>query len=78
MWYISWIDKPARQSQDSIKILEEILGLLRIIEEYASKINRITELATLETEELLIAPAPAVYNETEHTVMIKSVVPDPG
>jgi len=52
------------------------LGLLRITEDNIS--NRSTDLATLETEEMLTAPAPAVYNKNTQTSMPKSMVPDPG
>jgi len=44
-----------------IKILEEILGLLRITEDYASDGNRTIEPAL---KEMLIAPTIAVYKET--------------
>jgi len=67
----------ARQSQDSIKILSEVLELLRITKEYASEENRTTEPATLETKEMSTALALAVYN-TEQAVMLKSIVSDPG
>ena len=47
-----------RQSQDGIEILEEIL---RITEDYILNKNRTTEIAL---EDMLIALAPVVYNET--------------
>ena len=58
-----WIDKIVGQSPNAIEALKEILGLLRITKDNMS--NRSTELATPETEEMSIAPAPvpAVYNE---------------
>ena len=46
----------ARQSQDSIEALSEILGSLKITEKYALEENRIIEPATLETEEMSTAP----------------------
>ena len=66
----------ARQSQNIIEELEEILGLLRITKDNIS--NRTTEPTTLETEEMLTAPAPAGYNENVLTTMPKSMVSDPG
>ena len=48
---------------------------MRVIEEYASERKKITKLAILEIEELLIVPV--VYNEIEQVVMTKSMVPDP-
>jgi len=65
----------AQQSPDAIEALEEILGSLRITKNSIS--NRSTELGTLETEEMSIAPAPAVYNENTQTSTPKSMVPDP-
>ena len=67
----------ARQSQDSIKILLEVLGLLRITKKYASEENRTTKPATLETKEMSTVPVPAVYN-IEQVIMLKSIVLDPG
>jgi len=64
------------QSPDAIEVLEEILGSLRITEDNVS--NRSTEPATSETEEMLIAAAPAVYNKNILTAMPKSMVPDLG
>jgi len=42
-------------------MLEEILESLRITKDNVS--NRSIELVTPETEEILIAPVPAVYNK---------------
>ena len=53
--------------------MEEILGSLRITEDNIS--NRSTEPATSETDKMLTASAPAVYNEN---VLTKTMVPDPG
>ena len=39
--------------------------------------NRSTEPATPETEDMLTAPAPAGYNKNVSTAMPKSMVPDP-
>jgi len=64
----------AEQGQDTIEALEEILGSLRITEDNVS--NRSTELAISETEEMLIAPVPAVYNKNVQTMTPKSMVPD--
>ena len=66
----------ARQSQNIIEELEEILGLLRITKDNIS--NRTTEPTTLETEEMLTAPALAGYNENVLTTMPKSMVSDLG
>ena len=63
----------AEQSIDAIEALEEILGSLRITED--NILNRSTKLATLETDKMSTAPAPAVYNENVPT---KTMVPDPG
>ena len=65
-----------QQSPNTIEALEEILGSLRITKDNIS--NRSTELAIPETEEMLTAPVPAVYNENTQTSMPKSMVPDPG
>ena len=59
-----------------IEVLEEILGSLKITEEYVSDRNRITE-PTL-SEEMSIAPILAVHDKTAQTVMPKSMVSDPG
>ena len=64
----------AEQGQDTIEALEEILGSLRITKDNVS--NRSTELAISETEEMLIAPVPAVYNKNVQTMTPKSMVPD--
>ena len=61
-----------RQSTDAIEALEEILGSLRITEDNVSK--KSTKLATPETDEMLTAPVPAVYNKN---VLTKNMVPDP-
>jgi len=50
------------------------LGSLRITED--NILNRSTKLATSETEEMLTAPVPAVYNENIQTTTPKSMVPD--
>ena len=62
----------AGQSINTIKALEEILGSLRITED--NILNKSTEPATLETDKMSTAPAPAVYNENIPT---KTMVPDP-
>jgi len=58
---------------DTIEELEEILGSLKITKN--NVLNRSTELATPETDKMLTAPAPAVYNKNVPT---KTMVPDPG
>jgi len=58
--------------QDAIEVLEEILGLLRITKDNMS--NQSTEPATPETEEMSMAPVPAVHNKN---VPIKNMVTDP-
>jgi len=55
----------ARQSQDSIEILSEVLGSLRITKEYTSEENRTIEPVILEIEEILTTPVPIVYNTIE-------------
>jgi len=69
--------KTAGQNIDTIEVLEEILGSLRIIKDNMS--NRSTEPATLGIDRMLTAPAPvlapAVYNES---VLTKTMVSDPG
>ena len=65
--------KTAEQSEDAIEALEEILGSLRITEDNMS--NRSIKPATLETDRMLTAPAPAVYNKS---VLTKTMVSDPG
>ena len=67
--------KTAGQNVDAIKVLEEILGSLRITKDNMS--NRSTEPATPETDRMsaALAPAPVVYNES---VLTKTMVPDPG
>ena len=65
--------KIVEQSTDPIKVLEEILGSLRITEDNVS--NKSTKPATPETDEMLIAPAPAIYNKNIPT---KTMVPDLG
>ena len=64
--------KMAGWNKDTIEALEEILGLLRITEDNVS--NRSTEPATLETNRMLTAPAPAVYNES---ILTSTMVLDP-
>jgi len=64
----------AEQSPDAVEVLEEILGLLKIIKDNIS--NRSTEPAAPETEEMLIVPVPAVYNKNIQTTTPKSMVPD--
>jgi len=54
---------------------ECILGLLRIIEDYALNRNKTTKPAP---EEILTAPTLAVYNETVQIVIPKSMVLDLG
>ena len=63
----------ARQSTDVIEALEEILGLLRITKD--NILNRSTKPAIPETDKMLIALVPVVYNENIST---KNMVPDPG
>jgi len=58
-----------------IEALEEILGSLRITEEYISDRNRITE-PTL-SEEILTAPTLAVYDKIAQAVILNNMVPDP-
>ena len=65
--------KMAGRNKDGIEALEEILGSLRITKDNMS--NRSTGPATLETDRISTAPAPAVYNESVPT---KTMVPDPG
>ena len=62
-----------RQSMDTIKALEEILGSLRITED--NVLNRSTKPAMPEIDEMSTASVPAVYNEN---ILIKNMVPDPG
>ena len=69
------VDTIDRQNQDSIEALEEILGSLRITEDYASDKNRITKIAL---EEKLTVPALAVHNEIAQVVILKSMVLKPG
>ena len=64
-----------RQSQDSIEVLEKILGSLRITKDYILDRNRTIEIAL---EDILIIPAPVVYNETAQVVILKSMVISPG
>jgi len=61
LWQRPQTDKMAEQSPDTIEVLEEILGLLRITKDNVS--NRSIEPTIPETEEMLIVPAPVVYNE---------------
>ena len=63
----------AGYNKDTIEELEEILGSLRITED--NILNRSTKPATLETDKMSTAPAPAVYNEN---VLTKTMVPDLG
>jgi len=63
----------AGRNKDGIEALEEILGSLRITKDNVS--NRSTEPATPETDRMLIAPAPAVYNKSVPT---KTMVSDTG
>ena len=67
------IAKMAGQSTDTIEALEEILESLRIAKN--NMLNRSTKPATPKTDEMLIAPAPVVYNEN---ILTKTMVPDPG
>jgi len=66
----------AGQSPDTIEVLKEILGLLRITEDNIS--NKSTEPAISETREMLTASVPLVYNENRQTTTLKSMVPDLG
>ena len=59
-----------------IEVLEEILGSLRITEEYILDRNRTTE-PTL-SKEILTASTLAVYNKTVQVVIPKNMVPDLG
>ena len=76
LWQIPQTNKTDSQSQRTtdIEILEKILGLLRITEEYISDKNRTTELAS--SEEMSIVSIPAVYNEIAQIVVLKSMVSD--
>ena len=65
----------AGKSPDTIEALEKILELLRITKD--NILNQSTELATLETKEMLTAPILAVYNENVQ-IIPKSIVLDPG
>jgi len=65
----------AGQSPDAIEALEEILGSLGITKD--NILNKSTEPATSETEEMLTVPVPAVYNKNTQTMMLKSMIPDP-
>jgi len=64
--------KTAGHNTDIIKELEEILGSLRITEDKV--LNRSTEPATLEIDEMLTALVPAVHNKN---ILTKTIVPDP-
>ena len=61
------------QSLDTIEVLEEILGSLRIIKNNMS--NWSTELATSEIEEMSTALVIVMYNKN---ILIKSIVPNLG
>ena len=63
-----------RQSQDGIEVLEEILGSLRITQDYTLDRNRTTEIIL---EDMLTAPVPAVHNETAWVFILNSMVPSP-
>ena len=65
----------ARQSLNTIEVLEEILRSLRITKE--NILNRSTEPAISETSGEMLT-ALAVYNKTAQAVIPKSMVPDPG
>ena len=67
----------AIQSQDGIEVLLEVLGLLKITEEYTSEENRTIKLATLEIEEMLTVLVPVVYDTTKQAAISKSMVPNP-
>ena len=71
-----WTDKIAGQSPDTIEVLKEILGSLRITKD--NMLNKSTELAIPETKEMLTAPVLAVYNKNIQTITPKSIVPDLG
>ena len=62
--------------QDGIEVLLEILGLLRITEEYTLKGNKTTKPAIPKIEEMSTALALVVYSGKEQAVMFKSMVPD--
>jgi len=66
-----------RHSQEAtgIKVLKEILGSLKITEDYVSDGNRTTESAL---EEMLTTLALVLYNKTTQAVMPKIMVLDPG
>jgi len=61
------------QVPDAIKVLEEILGSLRITED--NKSNQSIEPAILETKEILTASVPVIHNKN---IPIKNMVLDPG
>jgi len=63
-----------RQEATSIEALEEILGSLRITEEYILNKNKIIEIAL---ENMLTVPVSEVHNKKMQAVMPKSMVPDP-
>ena len=63
----------AGRNKNAIEALEKILRLLRITKDNVS--NRSTEPATLETDRMSTALAPAVYNKNALT---KAMVPDLG
>ena len=73
---IPWTDKIDRHSQEitDIEVLEEILELLRITEEYASNENRTTELASLR--KISTISIPTVHNKAAQAIIPKSMVLD--
>ena len=60
------------QRTDTIEVLEEILGSLRIIED--NKSNQSIEPAIPEMEEMLTVSVLVIHNENGP---IKNIVPDP-
>ena len=70
-------DKIDRHSPETtgIEALKEILGLLRITEDYVSDGNKTIKPAS---EEMLTVPISAIYNETVQAVIPKSMILGPG
>ena len=75
LWQRLQTDKIAQQSPDTIKVLEEILGSLRITKANVS--NKKTEPVIPETLDTMLKIL-AVYNKTVQTVILKSMVLDLG
>ena len=57
----------------SIEVLEEMLELLKITEEYILDKN----IEPVSLEEIFTVLIPVVYNGIAQAVMLKSMVPDP-